>query len=129
MAVLYSLGPPESTDWCLETDGFVAALSQLWPAADIAISGSDALPQSPSVTWSVRNWSGDEEVPPWLDGSLDHARQTSFLRGDPDLVAEYILWFQALNPAQPLLLIRGDDRPPLAIVPSTTPGEVRAFIH
>ncbi len=129
ISVPYLLGPPDTTDWCLDRDRFVTALSALWPTADIAVSGSDAPRRFPSVTWSVRNWRDDEEVPPWLDGSLDRAHQTSSLYGDAGLVAEYVLWFRKLDPDQPLVLIAGDDRGPLALLSTTTDDEVIDFIR
>ena len=123
------VGPPGATDWHVDLDRFVTALSTLWPTADIALSGPEAPERFPSVTWSVRNWRDEEEVPPWLDGSLDRARQTSSLRGDIELVTRYVLWFRKLDPQQPLALIADNDRGTLALLPTTTEEEVTDFLQ
>ena len=122
------VGPPDGTDWHVELDRFVMALSNLWPTADIALSRPGAAEHFPSVTWSVRNWHDEEEVPPWLDGSLDRARQTSSLRGDLELVIRYVLWFRKLDPLQPLGLIADDDRT-FALLSTTTEEEITDFLQ
>jgi hypothetical protein len=65
--------PPISTDWSIDRETVIEALSQLWPDADIAAR---------------------------LDGSLDHACHFNSLLGAPGLKSAYVLWFSALMPGQ-----------------------------
>jgi len=81
------------------------------------------------VTWSVRNWRDEDEIPPWLDGSLDRARQTSSVRGDIELVTKYVLWFQRLDPRNPLVLMADQDGRTLPLRSTTTEEEVTDFLQ
>ena len=121
----YVVGPSEDTTWTLDQDRFVDELSRRWPAADIFV-GPQGSPSS--VTWSIRNFDSDGlEVAPWLDGSLDAARQVSTLYGDPGLAAEFITWLPSYA-SEPLVLVADNDLMPLRLRPTLTREDVLAYL-
>jgi hypothetical protein len=75
-----------------------------------------------AVTWEIAASSRS-----WLDGLLQPGGQASCLLGDPELIADYVLWLRAQNPEPDLVLLHDADgfHP---IVASTTHEQIIAVL-
>lgn len=116
MSNAYLLCPPEPTDWHIELETFAAALAARWPHAMI---NRDATHASRAINWEL-NLGGSA----WLDASLDRDGQATHFRGDPELIADYVLWFRAEHPEPELVLIHDADGDLHDISTNTTRDEV-----
>ena len=92
MGVMYVICP--GTDG-LARASFAEALASRWPEADVEVHADPVYPTR-SVTWTIARGQPPDR---WLDGSLDQAGQASYLRGHPELVADYALWLRAARTA------------------------------
>lgn len=97
--MFYVISPPDTTDWHLDGDAFSRDLVERWPN----VTFHPPEPDYPTrlVVWSIPDPEGGDR---WLDGSLDHAGQAHYLRGNLVLAAEYAGWLRRKIPGgQPLV--------------------------
>jgi hypothetical protein len=71
---------------------------------------------------------GDRRQQPLLARVTAAGRQASCLRGDPELIADYVLWLRAQNPEPDLVLVHDADGPPHPFVAGTTHGQIIAVL-
>ena len=124
MGVTYLICPPEQTSWHVDLASFAGALPSPWPQADVDIPAGAVNPTR-AVTWTIASAHSPDR---WLGGSLDQAGQASYLRGHPELVADYALWLRVAGPTPRLVLVSDANGALLPLLPATTAQEVIEFV-
>ncbi|MGB6453874.1 MAG: hypothetical protein WBH47_05205 [Streptosporangiaceae bacterium] len=119
MSSFYILCPPTPCSWQLDPGQFARDLQSRWPEAKIARADGPVN----AITWEIAASSHS-----WLDGSLQLDGQTSCLRGDPELIADYVLWLRAHNPEPDLVLVHDAYGTLNAIAPNTTREQIIALL-
>jgi hypothetical protein len=92
----YVLCPATPTEWHCDLDALQIGLGKRWPGVDVTHSDE----QTRAVAWEL--YLGG---PHWLDGSIDQDGEACYLRGSPDLLADFVVWFRELEPVPDLVLV------------------------
>lgn len=113
------LCPPEQTEWRCDLDALQVGLSKRWPG--VAVSQSEE--HTRAVAWEL--YLGG---PQWLDGSIDQGGEACYLRGSPDLIADFVIWFRELEPVPELVLVLDADGTLHRVPANVTRDEVLAML-
>jgi hypothetical protein len=100
VSAFYVLCPPAPSEWHCDLDALAVALSQRWPGA--AVSRSDD--RTRAVAWEL--YPNQQQ---WLDGSINQDGSACYLRGTPDLIAEFVSWIREREPDPELVLVLDAD--------------------
>lgn len=119
MSSFYVLCPPAQTEWRCDLDALQISLSTRWPG--VAVSRSEE--QTRAVAWEL--YLGGSQ---WLDGSIDQDGEACYLRGSPDLIADFVIWFRELEPVPELVLVLDADGTLHLVPANVTRDEVLAML-
>jgi hypothetical protein len=115
----YLLCPIGPTDWSLGLDAHLQAIADRWSQAEVCRGVQPA----EAVMWELAL--GDDL---WIDGSVDVDGQVCYLRGSPELLTDYVLWFRAEHHEPDLVLVHDDGGELHTIFPTTTRQEVLSML-